>query len=282
LRLEGMSVTEQPAYPAAFDAVAATYDETFTSSRIGQAQRSSVWNELANQFRSGDRVLEIGCGTGIDACFLAERGVRVVACDSSSQMVMVAAGRIREQGHQKLVQPLLLRAEDIATLPDDNFFDGAFSNFGALNCLEDLQSLARNLAKLLRPGATALLCWMGPYCLWEMIWYLAQRNGDKAFRRLHRGGITARIADGAFVRIHYPPVRWLARTFAPEFQLKSVKGIGVAVPPSYLEHLAQRHPRFLQLCERADSYMGRCPGVRALADHILLRFQRADAISGNN
>ena len=123
----------------------------------------------------------------------------------------------------------------------------------------------------------ALLCWMGPRCLWEMIWYLAQRNVDKAFRRLNRGGVTARIADGAFVRVYYPPVRLLANTFAPEFRLKSFKGIGVSVPPSYLEHWAQRHPRLLQLCERADSCMGRCPGIRTLADHVLLRFQREAA-----
>jgi ubiquinone/menaquinone biosynthesis C-methylase UbiE len=272
-----MSVTQQIVYAAPFDAVAARYDETFTSSKIGQAQRASVWNELAKTFRSGDRVLEIGCGTGIDACFLAERGVRVMACDSSSQMIAVATRRIRENGQQKLVQPLLLRAEDIATLPTDELFDGTFSNFGALNCLEDLRRLARDLAKLLRPGATALLCWMGPCCLWEMIWYLAQRNVDKAFRRLNRGGVTARIADGAFVRVYYPPVRLLANAFAPEFRLKSFKGIGVSVPPSYLEHWAQRHPRLLQLCERADSCMGRCPGIRTLADHVLLRFQREAA-----
>ena len=241
-----MSVTQQQVYPAPFDAVADRYDETFTSSRIGRAQRAAVWNELAKAFRPGDRVLEIGCGTGVDACFLAERGVRVTACDSSSQMIALATRRIQENGLQKLVQPLVLRAEDIATLPTEELFDGAFSNFGALNCVEDLQQLARDLAKLLNPGATALLCWMGPYCLWEMIWYLASRKQDKAFRRLHRDGVTATIADGAFVRVHYPSVRLLARTFAPEFRLKSVKGIGVAVPPSYLEPWAQRHPRLLR------------------------------------
>lgn len=269
-----MSVTQQKVYPAPFDAIAARYDETFTSSKIGQAQRASVWSELARTFRSGDRVLEIGCGTGIDACFLAERGVRVLACDSSSQMIAVATRRIQENGQQKLVQPLLLRAEDIATLPSDELFDGAFSNFGALNCLEDLRQFAGDLAKLLRPGATALLCSMGPYCLWEMIWYLAQANGSKAFRRLNREGVTARIADGAFVRVHYPPVRLLVRTFAPEFRLKSLKGIGVAVPPSYIEGWVARFPRMFGFCLRAESVLGRCPGMRAFADHISLRFER--------
>jgi ubiquinone/menaquinone biosynthesis C-methylase UbiE len=260
----------------AFDAVASRYDETFTTSKIGQAQRAAVWSELAKTFRRGDRVLEIGCGTGVDASFLAEHGVHVVAFDSSSQMIAVTARRVLESGQQDLVQPRLLRAEEISTLQSDELFDGAFSNFGALNCVEDLRRLAQDLARLLRPGATALLCWMGPYCLWEMIWYLAHGNRDKAFRRLHRDAITARIADGAFVRVRYPPVSLLARVFAPEFRLQSFKGIGVAVPPSYLEITAQRYPRLLRLCERADLGLGKCPGIRTLADHVLLRFQRQD------
>src|SRR5271156_2715089 len=277
-----MSATQQHAYSAPFDAVAERYDESFTSSRIGQAQRASVWKELEKTFRSGDRVLEIGCGTGVDACFLAERGVRVVACDSSSRMIAVTTRRILESGQQKLVQPLLLRAEDISTLPADESFDGAFSNFGALNCVQDLQSLVRDLAALLKPGATALLCWMGPCCAWEMIWYLAQGNRNKAFRRLNREGVTARIADGAFIHVHYPSVKLLAHTLAPEFRLQSFKGIGVSVPPSYLDHWAQRYPRLLQLCERAESGLGRTPGIRALADHVLLRFQRTATTSSNH
>ena len=231
--------------------------------------------------------LEIGCGTGVDACFLAGRAVRVIACDISSQMIAVATRRVQENGLQKLVQPLVLRAEEIASLPGTlpgilpgkELFDGAFSNFGVLNCVEDLRRLARDLATLLKPGATALLCWMAPYCLWEMLWYLAQGRTDKAFRRLHPDGVTATIGDGSLVRVHYPSVSSLARAFTPEFRLKSVKGIGIAVPPSYLESWAQRHPRWLQLCERGDSCVARCPGVRALADHVLVRLQREGAIS---
>jgi ubiquinone/menaquinone biosynthesis C-methylase UbiE len=275
-----MSVTQQQIYPAPFDSVAARYDEIFTSSRIGRAQRASVWNELAKTFRPGDRVLEIGCGTGVDACFLAERGVRVVACDSSSHMIAVATRRVQENGWQKLVRPLVLRAEEIATLPADELFDGAYSNFGALNCVEDLAQLARNLARLLKPGATALLCWMGPCCLWELIWYSAHGNRHKAFRRMRRNGVTARIADGVPIRVLYPSIRSLSRTFAPEFRLQSFKGVGVAVPPSYLEDWARRHPRLFQFCEGADSYLGQCPGVRALADHVLLRLQRETSPQG--
>jgi ubiquinone/menaquinone biosynthesis C-methylase UbiE len=270
-----MLLAHSQAGVAPFDAVALRYDEIFTTSKIGQAQRAAVWSELAKTFHRGDRVLEIGCGTGVDACFMAERGVKVLASDSSGQMIAVTTRRVFDCGQQDLVMPHMLRAEDISTLPSDELFDGAFSNFGALNCVEDLQKLSHDLGRLLRPGAIALLCWMGSCCLWEMAWYLAQGNTDTAFRRLRRSGVTARIADGAFVNVHYPSVSSLARVFAPEFQLQSVKGIGVAVPPSYLESKAQRHPRLLEICQRADLFMGRFPGIQNLADHVLLRFQRA-------
>ncbi len=264
-------------YAAPFDAVAERYDETFTTSRFGQAQRASVWKELERAFRPGHRVLEIGCGTGVDACFLADHGVKVVACDSSPQMINLAIRRVSENGKDGAVRPRLLAAEDIASLQNGGSFDGAFSNFGALNCVEDLGQFARDLALLLKPGATALLCWMGRYCLWEIAWYLAQGKPSKAFRRLHREGVTARLAPGASIRVRYPSVRELARTFAPEFRIKSVKGVGVAVPPSYLEPWANRFPGLFDLTVRTDSLLGRCPGIYFLADHVLLEFRREDA-----
>jgi ubiquinone/menaquinone biosynthesis C-methylase UbiE len=267
-------------FSAPFDAVAAHYDETFTNSRIGQAQRRAVWNELVQAFRPGDHVLEIGCGTGVDACSLAESGVQVVACDVSAQMINLATRRIYERGLEKFVKPLILRAEDISALPAQSF-DGAFSNFGALNCIENLPRFARDLARLLKPEARGLLCWMGRYCLWEMIWYLAHGNGQKAFRRLRRNQITASIGGGAFVGVHYPSVRSLRRTFAPEFKMKSIKGIGLTVPPSYLESWAADHPRFIGVGERADTWMGGFPGTRVLADHILVGFERESDTAGS-
>jgi ubiquinone/menaquinone biosynthesis C-methylase UbiE len=268
-----MDVLQARGGAAPFDALAGRYDETFTTSKIGCAQRASVWKELEKAFHPGDRVLEIGCGTGVDACFLAERGVAVVACDSSPQMLNLAIRRIKENRRDRSVRPHLLAAEDIASLPSRSF-DGAFSNFGALNCVKELQQFARDLAILLKPGATALLCWIGPCCAWEIAWYLTQGNPAKAFRRLRRGGVTARLSESASVRVHYPSIRRLRRIFTPEFRLVSFKGIGVSVPPTYVEYWANRFPRLFDLSVQADSVLGHCAGMRAFADHILLEFRR--------
>src|SRR5579859_3492150 len=230
-------MTVQPQAACAFDAIAPRYDDIFTSSVIGRAQRAAVWADLVEAFHPGDRVLEIGCGTGVDACFVAEHGVRVLACDSSPQMIAVAEGRVREGGLQTLVKPIVLRAENIGDLAASHQFDGAFSNFGAVNCIEDMGSLANSLHALLKPRTKLLLCCLGPSCAWEIAWYLAHGKPGKAFRRWRKRN-RAQIENGVVFEVHYPSVRSLAQSFKPHFVLKAVKGVGMLVPPTYLEHWA--------------------------------------------
>ena len=266
-------------HAAPFDEAASRYDQVFTNSTIGRSQRLSVWDELAKTFHTGDHILEIGCGTGVDACYLADRGVRVLACDSSAKMIAVATRKLKDSSRSQLVNAQVLAAEHIGGLRGRALFDGAFSNFGALNCVGDLRSVAENLAALLRPGAAALLCWMGPFCLWETLWFFLQGKPAKALRRMHREGLVARVDGGAPVRVYYPSVRVLAHVFAPHFSINSIKGIGVTVPPSYLEPIASRHPAALNAAVRADRILGHCPGIRVLADHILIRLERkSDAL----
>lgn len=269
-----MSAVQSNLGRAPFDGIADSYDTEFTYTRIGQAQRALVWEAFWDAFAPGDRVLDLGCGTGVDACFLAGRGLKVLGVDCSSEMIRVAKRRVSSCGRQSSIELNVLAIEQLERLQDRAPFDGLISNFGALNCVEDLRGVAGNLARLLRPGATAFLCFLGPNCAWEMFWHLAQGNLEKSFRRWRKAASIARLADGASLQVRYPSVRSLSDTFAPYFSLKSWRGIGVVIPPSYVELFAARFPRSISFAGRADVLLGRCPGVRGLADHILLEFVR--------
>jgi ubiquinone/menaquinone biosynthesis C-methylase UbiE len=268
-----VSTLETVIYRAPFDAVAEKYDQGFTFSKIGQAQRSAVWRELERTFHAGDRVLEIGCGTGVDACFLAERGVKVVACDSSPAMIQVAARRVREMGINS-VDLRLLAAENLAEIQREAPFDGVFSNFGALNCVEDLQAVGEDFGRLLKPGGTALMCFLGPSCVWEVVWYLLKAKPGKAFRRWRSSRITAELTPESRLQIRYYGIRSLKRIFAPSFRLRLWRGVGLLVPPSYVEVFAKRFPAFLKLAEWADRPLARCPVIRGGSDHILVKLER--------
>lgn len=258
---------------APFDAVAGRYDDSFTTSRIGTAQRQQVWRELDHVFAPGQRILEINCGTGVDAAHLAARGVEVWACDSSPRMIEVARRRVASSRLSAEVHLHRLPTEQIQSLQPAVAFDGAFSNFGGLNCVEDLSAVARSLSSLLKPGGAAILCVMGRYVAWEMVWFALRGRLRQAGRRLGNQPVQVKLGD-ASVACWYRSVRAIRLAFRPHFRLRRWKGVGISVPPSYLERQAAQFPRIMRVLERADPHLGRTPLARGLADHLLLTFEK--------
>jgi 2-polyprenyl-3-methyl-5-hydroxy-6-metoxy-1,4-benzoquinol methylase len=258
---------------AYWDSVADAYDQDFESTLIGRLKRAAVWRDLDRAFVSGQRVLEINCGTGIDALHLAERGVRVVACDISQRMIELARLRVNSTGFSNSIQFRALATEEIGTLIDDKGrFDGAFSNFSGLNCVEDLRSVSRNLSQLLHPGARALFCMLGRFVPWEIIWFAAHGEFRRALRRL--SGPTTRAVPGGTLNVAYPSANQIAQAFAEHFKLRRFSGIGICVPPSYMEHWARRFPKAVSAFASADRLLGNLPGFRSMADCILLELER--------
>lgn len=257
---------------AAFDGVAEMYDDVFTATVIGRAQRDIVWEAMAEVFHSGDRVLELNCGTGEDAFFLARRAVEVEAYDASAQMIEVAR-RKRHAASGARVAFRCLLTEHLGTLDARMPFDGVLSNFAGLNCVRDLDRVAANLAALTRKGADLLLCFASRVCAWEFAWYCAHGQFRKAGRRF-RGSAAGHVGDNS-IRVWYPTMREIERAFAPWFELRSVRAVGLFVPPSYLEFWASRHPRFIRSLARLDRRVGTWPLFRGVGDHVLLRFEKA-------
>jgi ubiquinone/menaquinone biosynthesis C-methylase UbiE len=253
---------------AHFDEAAAVYDQAFTRTAIGGAERDAVWGELKRVFHRGQRILELNCGTGVDAAYLAERGVKVLACDIAPRMIEVARQRLSRTSVQDLVHFRVLATEEIGSLMGEDPFDGAFSNFGGLNCVEDLSAVARRLAEILKPGGQALLCIAGRFVPAEIVWHLAHGSARNAMRRLRPGRGNHQI------RVYYPSARAVSRLFAPQFALRSWRGIGVTLPPAYLEPWARRYPKLLHRLARVDRLLGRVPLLRGMAGHVLLQFER--------
>jgi ubiquinone/menaquinone biosynthesis C-methylase UbiE len=256
---------------AVFDRLAPTYDQLFTGSHIGRAQRSAVWQHALKTFRTGDHLLELNCGTGEDALFLASHGISVLACDASQQMIHRAETRLEDSPPSAPVAFRHLATEDIAALTPTQF-DGAFSNFSGLNCVQDLAGVASSLSALVKDGGSLLFCFSTRICLTEIAYYLLHGQTAKAFRRT-KGSSTA-VLDGTPLTVYYPTVNAIRRAFAPHFRLRSTTGIGVAIPPSYLEPWARRHPHIFQLLCRLERPLSAIPFLRTSGDHVLLRFEK--------
>ncbi|HXQ29599.1 MAG TPA: methyltransferase domain-containing protein [Gemmatimonadales bacterium] len=256
---------------AAFDQLAPAYDARFTASDLGQILRRRVRRWLDQAFAPGQFVLELNCGTGEDALYLARRGVRVLATDASAEMLAVAASKIAGTTLSNAITRRQVALENLDELRQGyaGAFDGALSNFGGLNCVADLGALGQSLAALLAPGARAVLCVMGPIVPWEWAWFLAHGAVRTAFRRLAPDGVPWRD-----LVVRYPSIGDTRRGFAPHFRVRRAGGLGVFVPPTYAEPWAQRHPRLVEWLDRCERRVEQWPVVPWLGDHYLLELER--------
>jgi hypothetical protein len=133
------------------------------------------------------------------------------------------------------------------------------SNFSGLNNVADLYRTARDLASVVTMGAPVVICLSTRFCLSETLWFLLHGKSRKAFRRSF-GIATVKVAN-CTTKIHYPGLREVPRSFSPSFLMRSCTGIGVAVPPSYLELIFRKYPRGLGLLRRIDKGVFAPPSV---------------------
>jgi hypothetical protein len=256
----------------AFDNLASRYDDLFSRSRIG-TQRGAVWEVLADTFRAGDSILLLNCSTREDAIFLAMLDVSVVACGAAEGMIHTSRSKMQPDAPDAPIQ-LDLPPTEHWTIRPDALLDGVLSNFSGLNSVVDLNRTARDLASMVIMGAPVILCLSTRFCLSETLWFLLQGKFRKAFRRSF-GIATAKLAN-CTMKIHYPALREVRKLFLPSFLMHSCTGIGIAVPPSYLEPIFRKHPRVLGLLCRIDKSISHLPLLRTIGDHMLVCFERVE------
>jgi SAM-dependent methyltransferase len=249
----------------AFDAEAAGYDEGFGRNPVGLLFRYVFQERLRARLPRGGRVLDLGCGTGEDALFLASQGFLVRGLDVSPGMVGRARAKAAERGlGEDRVRFEVRAAEDVAQAGE--VFDGAYSGFGALNCA-DLASVARGLAAALRPGAPVIVSLLGPRPLPAVIERALTGRGFERFRGAPRvGGIELPVA--------YPRLGELKRALGSEFVWTHAFALGVLIPgPGHAGWVA-RHPQTFGVLAALDHVVRGWPILRSMGDHVVLEGER--------
>ncbi len=132
-----------------FDGVAERYDRTNSILSFGQDRAWRRATRLALDLRPGERVLDLGAGTGVSTEELSRSGAVAVGADLS--LGMLAAGR-----RSRPQVPLL--AGDALALPfADATFDAVTISF-ALRNVVDPDAALREMARVTRPGGRLVVC----------------------------------------------------------------------------------------------------------------------------
>lgn len=258
---------------AAFDSVAANYDGPRGNNALIQQMREEMWRWLDASFRTASHLLDLGCGTGLDAVRMAERGHRILATDWSPRMVERTHGRAADAGVSDRVCTAAIGAQELARIGGGATFDGAYSNLGALNCLPDLTPVSRECARLLKPGGRLVFTVIGRWCPWEIAYYASRADWTRLSVRFKRRMMPVRM-NGHTVWTRYWSPRELHAAFAREFALVHCRALCLFAPPPYMTWLRERHGAWFERLWRWDRRAGGWPLLRNLGDHFLIVMER--------
>ena len=252
----------------AFDSVAENYDGPRGNNALIQRMRQTMWAVMAQHFAPGDALIDLGCGTGIDALHFAQQGYTVTATDWSPQMVARAASRAREHHLEANFIARQVGIQELEKLTGDSSFDGMYSNFGPLNCAPDLQQVSQQCARLLKPGGRMVFTVIGRICPWEVAHYVIRRRFKRALVRYARHVTPDNLNKHTIWTRYYTP-REFFRAFAQQFALTHYRAFSLFVPPPYLTWI-ERAPMALRGLAWLDDHLGHWPLLRDAGDHFLM------------
>ena len=255
---------------ASFDKAAMFYDETFTHSRIGKIQRNFVYKQFSKQLNSVKKILEINCGTGEDAIWLAQQNFKVTATDISPKMIEIAKSKLTFDNLNFITADI----KNIAPIFEGQKFDLIFSNFGGLNCLSgsELEQFFKNAKSILSEKGKMVLVIMPKNTLWEQFYFLAKARFSSVSRR--KKEVVFADVNGEKVPTYYHNPKDIVNLAKDDFDLVVQKPIGFFVPPSYLEPAFKNKKGLLKILDSMENWISGWSILSKYADHYIITLQK--------
>ena len=260
-----------------FDEIARDYDDDFTYSEIGKAQRNQVYTymDLDEVVFQSRKILELNCGTGYDAAILAQRGGEVLAIDASSEMIEVANERVESLG---LSDRISFKVADINNLDKelgDQKFDVVFSNFGGLNCLSpsELKTMFRSIDGHLLPGSSMIGVIMSDFCWWESVYFTLKGQFKLTWRRKKSPQLVT-LNESTTIRTWYYNFRSFHDLSNGQYTLFNAGHIGFFIPPSYMESRFKKRKWLLNIFQKLDLFLIKKWKMKYGADHFYIHLKK--------
>jgi ubiquinone/menaquinone biosynthesis C-methylase UbiE len=253
----------------AFSKQSIHYDRDDEDNVILQSLRKQVYAHVDQFLKPASRILELNAGTGIDAVHFVSQGHSVHAIDIAEGMITQLEGKIRKLQLEERLTCEQLSYTELGKIHHQKF-DHVFSNFGGLNCIDDLSIVATQLNRLLKPGGYVTWVIMPPLSAWELLSVL--KGSSNAFRRLQKKGILAHLEGEHFQTFYHSPSK-TKKAFGSNFSLRKAEGLAALSPPPHRGDIPIKYPRVYKYLVRIDTMLRYSFPFNRCADHLILTFR---------
>jgi 2-polyprenyl-3-methyl-5-hydroxy-6-metoxy-1,4-benzoquinol methylase len=242
--MENLNSIDFEAVNQGFGQMADIYDGLQETNAIVNMMRQKFYNVILGTVCTPAGILELNCGSGIDAHFLADKGYKVLATDVSEKMLNNAILK----GYKNNLTFKQLNFNELDKIDGD--FDLIISNFGGLNCYNDLSFISAHTARLLKPGGYFIATVMPRISFWELA-LVFKGEFKRGFRRLKEKGTMANVGDKKIFVKYYHPTSFYNH-FRNDYKLISTKTLSVFFPPPTALNWFNTHPKFSSLLYKMD------------------------------
>lgn len=268
------SNTEQEA-AIAFDNQSAVFDELYGSDSIINYKRSRVRDHVLKFLPPSSKILELNAGTGEDAIFFAQLGHKVHATDISAGMQEQLKQKVEKLYLPGSITNEICSYTALDTLENKGPYDLIFSNFAGLNCTDQLTTVLKTFSSLLNPGGLIVMVILPKFCLWEFL-LIFKGKFRVAFRRFFSANGRKAHINGSWFTCWYHSPKLVEQTLKENYSLLELEGLCTIVPPSYIEHFAEKHPKlFSYLRKQEDKRKDKWPW-KYVGDYYIISFKKND------
>jgi len=271
--IKGTNINDEQLSAAAFTKQSAVFDDIYAANTIVHYKRERIRNHVNKYLPANSNILELNSGTGDDAIYFAQRSHTIHATDISEGMLQELTRKVSGAHLESSITSEKCSFTELSTLQNKGPYNLIFSNFAGLNCTSQLRHVLLSFKSLLATDGLVTLVVLPKFCLWETL-LMFKGKFKTAFRRFNaKNGAQAHIEGVHFKCWYYNP-SFITDTLKKDFDILSIEGLCTFVPPSYMEHFAEKHPALYRLLKKAEHHVKDKWPWRQIGDYYIITLRK--------
>ncbi len=259
-----------------YDSLAEEWNKRYENPTI-QYRRSIEFNVISKNIKKGDKVLDVGCGSGRHTFFLLEKGCNVTGIDISLKMLEVLERKAEERKYS-----LSLFLADCNNLPfKTESFDVVVSIYGPLTHLQNSVNCVQEMMRVLKKGGKIIVGVENKWAFLPLIRRILKFEWNKIIMLLREGGkftvFKKENSQEVLIWLQYYSLKQLVKLFrdAGFIRIKTYGGL-LLVPQEYGYSLKRSLSFFKKILVWLERRLQDITPFKNLASYLFIEAEKSN------